>query len=131
MEELLDILFGMETFVGYIAAQIFGLLGLISMATASYIYKWYYNSQTPMNLGKWLKNNWLIIIAFMGLLMIIMFVGLRFQQDIIESVKINSNYNLEFVKDKWFWFYLGGLFFKTIIWGINIIYKKLSRNEIS
>jgi len=122
MNELFEILFGIESGIAYLAAQIFGFLGFITMALINYLMRDDTNSK--FDIKYWIKNNWRSTVSFIGLLIIGMFVGLRFQSDIIDGVQ--TNYNLDFVKDKWFWFFLGGLLFRGILFQTYRIYKKLT-----
>jgi len=127
MEELLKFLFGNETIYAYIAAQIFGFLGFASAFLMSYFAR---NDKTTSWSFKiyWLENKRQTVVLVI-MLVIGMFVGLRFQADIIDGVQSSRTYDFSFVKDKWFWFYIGGLGFRIIIYQGNKLYKKLTAKE--
>jgi len=127
MNELTDILFGNEPVIAYLGAQIFGFLGFISM----FLVNFYSRSDKTSNWSfkKYWSENKKSTLALLFLLPIAMFIGLRFQSDIINGVKASNS--LEFVKDKWFWFYIGGFIFRVLVhWG-DKLYKKLSAKEVT
>lgn len=124
MDNLLDILFGNEPGVAYLAAQIFGILGFIAMALIDFLNR--EEKESKFSFKYWVRNNWQSSFAFIVLLTIAMFVGLRFQTDIVEGIQ-SKPYGLEFVKDKWFLFFIGGLLFRGIVFQANKLYKKLTK----
>ena len=125
MTELLEILFADNSWVAYLAAQIFGLLGFMAMSIINYLYRT--EQDEPFSLKKWWNENWERAIAFMVLLFIGMFIGLRFQSDIVDGIQSsNTAYSFKFVKDKWFWFVIGGFGFRAIIHQAIKLYKKLT-----
>ena len=103
MSELLDILFADNTWVAYLAAQIFGVLGFIAMSLMNYLART--DKDPPFSLKKWWKENWGRVLAFKVLLVIGMFIGLRFHTDIVDGIQSSGGiYSFRFVKDVWFWF---------------------------
>jgi hypothetical protein len=129
MSELLEILFADNTWVAYLAAQIFGLLGFLAMSIMNYLYRT--ETELPFSLKKWWKENWGRALAFIILLFIGMFIGLRFQTDIVDGIQSsNTAYSFRFVKDKWFWFVIGGFFFRAIIHQGIKLYRKLTAKEV-
>ena len=95
MEELLTILLGSESSQAYMAAQILGLIGFTAMSIINYYYR--DDKTIPWSFGKWARENWPLVV----LLVISMYIGLRWQSDIVEGINSHTN-ELSFIKDKWF-----------------------------
>lgn len=125
MEELLQILLGNESGISYIAAQILGMIGFIAMAIVNYRYR--DDLSSTWSFKFWWNDNWSLV-----LLMIIgMYIGLRWQADIVDGINSHSTYDLSFIKDKWFWFVIGGFLFRIVVHHANSLYKKLTVKSTS
>jgi len=122
MEELLTILLGSESSQAYMAAQILGLIGFTAMSIINYYYR--DDKTIPWSFGKWVRENWPLVV----LLVISMYIGLRWQADIVEGINSHTN-ELSFIKDKWFWFVVGGFLFRMVIHQANKLVKKIISNE--
>lgn len=122
MEELLTILLGSESSQAYAAAQILGLIGFTAMSIINYYYR--DDTTIPWSFGKWTKENWPLVV----LLIISMYIGLRWQADIVDGINAHTN-ELSFIKDKWFWFVVGGFLFRMVIHQANKYVKKLFSSD--
>jgi len=123
MEELLQILLGNDSGISYIAAEILGLIGFIAMAIINYIYREL--PELPFSFQKWVNENWaMTLLLFIG-----MYIGLRWQSDIVAGVNSNITYDFSFIKDKWFWFVLGGFCFRVIIHQANKLVRKITSKD--
>jgi hypothetical protein len=123
MGELVEILLGADSYQSYIASQILGLLGFIAMSIVNYDYR--DDKSIPWSFNKWWTENWPLLI----LLVIAMYVGLRWQSDIVDGINSSTN-ELSFIKDKWFWFIIGGFLFRAIIHQANKLVKKLTAKDL-
>jgi hypothetical protein len=119
MNELVEILLGTETLIAYLATQILGLIGFVAMSIVNYISR--DDPTTKWNFKYWWRDNW----PLLALLIIVMYIGLRWQADIVHGIN-NSTNELSFIKDKWFWFIIGGFSFRVIIHQINKYVKKIT-----
>ena len=125
MQELLNIILGTETASAYLAAEILGLLGFLSMSMVNY----YYRTDKTINWSfkKWVTENW----PLTALLMFAMYVGLRWQADIVAGIDLNTPQDLSFIKDKWLWFVVGGFLFRAIVHQLNKYIKRLTADELT
>ena len=124
MQELLNIILGTETASAYLAAEILGLLGFLSMSMVNY----YYRTDKTINWSfkKWVTENWPLTV----LLVFAMYVGLRWQADIAAGIDLNTPQDLSFIKDKWLWFVVGGFLFRVIVHQLNKYIKRLATDEL-
>lgn len=124
MQELLNIILGNESASAYLAAEILGLLGFLSMSAVNYYYR--ADLTLDWSLKKWVVENWPLTF----LLVITMYVGLRWQADIVAGINTHSTKDLSFIKDKWLWFIVGGFLFRAIIHQVNRYVKKLTSDKL-
>jgi hypothetical protein len=122
MEELITILLGSDSIYSYIAAQILGMVGFIAMSIINYYYR--DDKLTPWSFGKWVNENWPLVV----LLVITMYIGLRWQATIVDGINQHTK-DFSFIKDKWFWFIVGGFLFRMIIHQANKYVRKLTSSE--
>ena len=125
MNELIEILLGNESAISYLAAQILGMIGFIAMAIVNYRYR--DDLTTTWSFKFWWSDNWSLLL----LMVIGMYIGLRWQADIIDGINTHSKYDLTFIKDKWFWFIVVGFAFRVIVHQANSLYKKLTADTES
>jgi len=119
MTELIEILLGADSMYSYLAAQILGMIGFIAMSMINYYYR--DDVTIPWSFKKWWVENWPLV----TLLVITMYIGLRWQATIVDGINQHTN-DFSFIKDKWFWFVIGGFLFRAIIHQANKYVRKLT-----
>ena len=99
------------------------MIGFISMSMVNYYYR--EDKTIPWSLKKWNTENWPLVI----LVIITMYIGLRWQADIVDGINQHTN-DFSFIKDKWFWFVVGGFLFRGIVHQANKYVKKITSKEV-
>lgn len=113
--EFFELFFGCKSFSFYLAAMLFVILGFF---TSKFITFKNRKLDTTFSLQYWIKDNWVDVI----LALLLSFSTIRFTEDLLSAFQKYISFDLSFISDVMFYYYLIGLTHQSLL---QLLRKKL------